>query len=129
MSAEYQTLKKKIFEAARNCATQGPGYAQQRPVLDEVASEFGGGMYTMLDLDKQQAVLTCWYDLFHEDTFSWVWQMDVFVSWRDITYESVRSAGGGGIGKVSVAPATNGPNKGLLFAVKVFDPRSLEKQG
>jgi eukaryotic-like serine/threonine-protein kinase len=54
--------------------------------------------------------------------------MDVFVSWRDITYESVRSAGDGGIGEVYVALATNGPNKGLLFAVKVFAPRSREKQ-
>jgi serine/threonine protein kinase len=55
--------------------------------------------------------------------------MDVFVSWRDITYEPVRSAGGGGIGEVSVALATNGPNKGVLFAVKVFSPDSREKEG
>lgn len=53
--------------------------------------------------------------------------MDVFVSWRDITYEPVRSAGVGGIGKVSVALATNGPNKGVLFAVKAFSPDSREK--
>lgn len=53
--------------------------------------------------------------------------MDVFVSWRDITYEPVRSAGDGGIGTVSVALATNGPNKGVLFAVKAFSPDSSEK--
>ncbi|MGO9111111.1 MAG: protein kinase domain-containing protein [Thermoguttaceae bacterium] len=53
--------------------------------------------------------------------------MDVFVSWRDITYEAVRNAGTGGIGKVSFALATNGPNKGVLFAVKVFSPDSPEK--
>src|SRR5258708_4595631 len=55
-------------------------------------------------------------------------KMDVFVSWRDITYEPVRSAGAGGIGKVSVALATTGPNKGVLFAVKTFSPDSREKQ-
>ena len=54
--------------------------------------------------------------------------MDVFVSWRDITYEAVRNAGTGGIGKVSFALATNGPNKGVLFAVKVFSPDSREKE-
>lgn len=54
--------------------------------------------------------------------------MDVFVSWRDITYERVGKAGVGGIGKVSVALATNGPNKGVLFAVKTFSPNSPEKE-
>ena len=54
--------------------------------------------------------------------------MDVFVSWRDITYEAIGNAGAGGIGKVSFALATNGPNKGVLFAVKVFSPDSPEKE-
>jgi serine/threonine protein kinase len=54
--------------------------------------------------------------------------MDVFVSWRDITYASVRSAGTGGIGKVSVTLATTGPHKGILFAVKSFSPDSREKE-
>jgi eukaryotic-like serine/threonine-protein kinase len=54
--------------------------------------------------------------------------MDVLVSWRDITYEPVGRAGVGGIGKVSVALATTGPNKGVLFAVKVFSPNSREKE-
>jgi hypothetical protein len=53
--------------------------------------------------------------------------MDVFVSWRDITYEPVRKAGAGGIGKVFVALATTGPNKGALFAVKIFTPDSRKK--
>ena len=44
------------------------------------------------------------------------------------TYEAVRDAGAGGIGNVSVALATNGPNKGVLFAVKVFSPDSSEKE-
>ena len=73
---EYETLKQKVLEAARNCAMRGPGYAQQRPVLDEVASEFGGGMSSTLDLDKQQAILTCWHDLFREGTVSWGYDLD-----------------------------------------------------
>jgi serine/threonine-protein kinase len=52
----------------------------------------------------------------------------VFVSWRDITYEQLGNAGGGGIGRVSVALATTGPRKGVLFAVKVFTPDSEEKK-
>jgi serine/threonine-protein kinase len=54
--------------------------------------------------------------------------MEAFVSWRDITYEPVDSAGTGGIGKVSVAIATTGPSKGIMFAIKVFSPDSREKQ-
>jgi serine/threonine protein kinase len=54
--------------------------------------------------------------------------MDAFFSWRDITYQQVAVAGDGGIGKVYVALAKNGPNKGVLFAVKVFSPRSIEKE-
>ena len=76
MSIEYETLKQKVLEAARNCAVRGPGYAQQRPVLDEVASEFGGGMYARLDLEIQQAILTCWHDLFREGALSWGYDLD-----------------------------------------------------
>src|SRR5271163_5088946 len=53
--------------------------------------------------------------------------MEVFVSWLDITYEPIFNVGAGGIGKVSSALATNGPHKGVLFAVKVFSPESREK--
>jgi serine/threonine protein kinase len=52
----------------------------------------------------------------------------VFVSWRDVTYEKMDSAGQGGIGKVSVVLATSGIRKGVLFAVKVFSPDSPVKE-
>ncbi len=52
----------------------------------------------------------------------------MFVSWRDVTYEAVGSAGQGGIGKVSVVLATSGPRKGVLFAVKQFSPDSHAKE-
>jgi hypothetical protein len=76
MSIDYDQLKKKVLEAARQCATRGPGYSQQRTVLDEVASATGGDMYTRLDLDLQQAILTCWHDLFLEGTLSWGYDLD-----------------------------------------------------
>jgi hypothetical protein len=76
MSIEYEALKQKVLEATGTCAKRGPGYAQQRPVLDEVASEFGGSMYTTLHLDIQQAILTCWHDLFREGTLSWGYDLD-----------------------------------------------------
>jgi len=76
MSIEYETLKQEVLAAAKNCALQGPGYAQQRPVLDEVASKFGGAMYARLDLNMQQAILTCWHDLFREGALSWGYDLD-----------------------------------------------------
>jgi hypothetical protein len=75
MEIEYETLKQKVFQAARSCAMRGPGYAQQGPVLDEVASDFGG-MYARLDLEAQQAILTCWHDLFREGSLSWGYDLD-----------------------------------------------------
>src|SRR5436190_18044768 len=61
MVIDYVALKQKVLDAARDCARQGPGYAQQRPVLDAVAGAAGGNMWTRLDLDLQQAILTCWH--------------------------------------------------------------------
>jgi serine/threonine protein kinase len=52
----------------------------------------------------------------------------VFVSWRDVTYSHIGAAGSGGIGAVSKALATSGPNKGITFAVKVFTPDTKEKE-
>ena len=76
MSDDYEELKQKVLEAARECAKRGPGYSQQRPVFDKVASAAGGNMYTRLDLEVQQAILTCWHDLFREGTLSWGYDLD-----------------------------------------------------
>jgi hypothetical protein len=76
MSLDYETLKQKVLEAAQQYASRGPGYSQQRPVLDEVASRTGGNMYTRLDLGLQQAILTCWHDLFREGIPSWGYDLD-----------------------------------------------------
>jgi hypothetical protein len=76
MSIDYAALKKKVVDAARKCASLGVPYSQQRPVLDEVANAAGGSMYATLDLDLQQAILTCWHDLFREGTLSWGYDLD-----------------------------------------------------
>jgi hypothetical protein len=76
MAFDIVNLKQKLLEAARDCATRGAGYSQQRPVLDAVACEFGGNMWTKLDLVLQQAILTCWHDLFLDGTLSWGYDLD-----------------------------------------------------
>ena len=76
MSIDYETLKTMVLEKAKECVSRGRGYSQQKAVLDDVASEFGGNMHTSLDFDLQQAILTCWYDLFREGTLSWGLNLD-----------------------------------------------------
>ena len=76
MPIVHMDLNNQVFEAAKQCARRGPGYSQQRPVLDTVASAAGGNMSTKLDLDLQQAVLTCWHDLFREGILSWGYDLD-----------------------------------------------------
>ena len=76
MVIDYAELKQKVFEAAKECARRGPGYSQQRPVFDAVAGAAGANMWTRLDLDLQQAILTCWHDLFREGSLSWGYDLD-----------------------------------------------------
>lgn len=76
MSIDKTALKKQVLEAAEKCAKRGPGYSQQRPVFDEVAAAHGGTMGRRLDLDFQQAILTCWHDLFQEGALSWGYDLD-----------------------------------------------------
>jgi hypothetical protein len=76
MVLDYVALKQKVLEAAQECARQGPGYSQQRPVLDAVAGAAGGNMWTRIDLGMQQAILTCWHDLFREGVLSWGYDLD-----------------------------------------------------
>lgn len=76
MPIAYASLKQQVLDAARQCARRGLGYSQQRPVLDEVAGMVAGNTYTRLDLDRQQAILTCWHDLFREGILSWGYDLD-----------------------------------------------------
>lgn len=76
MSIDYGTVKSKVLAAATKCVGLGRGYSQEKAVLDEVANGFGGNMHTRLDVDLQQAILTCWHDLFREGTLSWGLDLD-----------------------------------------------------
>ncbi len=76
MVIDYAALKQTVLESAKDCARRGPGYAQQRPVLDAVAGTPGGNMWTKLDLTYQQAILTCWHDLFLDGILSWGYDLD-----------------------------------------------------
>ncbi len=76
MLIEDSALKRQLLEVAKQYARLGPGYSQQRPVLDEVASANGGNMKVRLDLGLQQAILTCWQELFREGQLSWGYDLD-----------------------------------------------------
>ncbi|MBL8794737.1 MAG: hypothetical protein JNM56_12590 [Planctomycetia bacterium] len=69
-------LREEVLETARRCAQRGPGYSQQRAVLDEVAEKHRKGPYTTLDVHLQQAILTCWHDLFLDRELSWGYDLD-----------------------------------------------------
>ena len=76
MSIEYGTLKSKVLAAATECVRRGGMNSQEKCVLDDIKSEFGGNMHTRLDLDLQRAILTCWHDLFREGTLCWGHDLD-----------------------------------------------------
>jgi len=72
----YEELRQRVINAARDCARKGPGYSQQRPVFDKVATELGEGMDSRISLELQQEILTCWHDLFREGELSWGYDLD-----------------------------------------------------
>jgi hypothetical protein len=72
----YQELRKKMLEAAKRCAARGPGYATQRIVLDEARSWFGDYYNLPPDLTTEQAILTCWHDLFRDGELAWGHNLD-----------------------------------------------------
>ena len=76
MSIELQALEEIVRTAAMKCAGQGRGYSQERAVLMGVAAQFGGNMHTQLDIRLQEAILTCWHDLFRAGVLSWGVDLD-----------------------------------------------------
>src|SRR5207237_375847 len=76
MSINHKALKERILEAARQCASQGDGYSQQKAVLEHVAEAEGSNQNTRLNLKLQQAILTCWHDLFRDGSLSWGYDLD-----------------------------------------------------
>ena len=76
MSMDYETLKQKVLDASKECVARGRGYSQEKSVLDEVESKFDGKMHRPLEDDLQEAIITCWHDLFREGTLCWGLNLD-----------------------------------------------------
>lgn len=72
-SLRYQHLLELVFTVAKEMARKGPGWAQQRAVLGEVANRVREGTR---DERIQQRILTCWHDLFREGRLSWGHDID-----------------------------------------------------
>jgi hypothetical protein len=70
---EYTELLRRVFEVARQQVEKGPGWAQQRAVLEEVANQIPGAR---MDDHIQQRILTCWHDLFRLGRLSWGFNID-----------------------------------------------------
>jgi hypothetical protein len=68
----YSELKKLVYTTAVSVASRGPGWAQERPLLQEVSQKLPNGS----DLRTQQSILTCWHDLFREGKLSWGYNLD-----------------------------------------------------
>ena len=72
----YQELQGEVLDAAKRCAKRGAGYAQQSAVLEDVAEKYRNHSFTPIDIQTQQAILTCWHDLFREGYLSWGYDLD-----------------------------------------------------
>ncbi len=70
---EYARLLGLVFDVATQLLERGPGWAQQRAVLEEVASQVPGAR---TDQRIQQSILTCWHDLFRLGQLSWGYNID-----------------------------------------------------
>ena len=53
---QYDAIKKTLLSIIEEFRPRGPGYSQEKPVLDEAG---------------QQQLLTCWHDLFREGVLCW----------------------------------------------------------
>jgi hypothetical protein len=68
----YSELKEVVYSTAVDIASQGAGWAQERPLLNAVREKVPNGS----DLKVEQSILTCWHDLFREGKLSWGYNLD-----------------------------------------------------
>lgn len=76
---DAKVIKETILAIARDFSERGPGWAQESVVLLEAAQrlKIGGEMASHQGtVADQQAVLTCWHDLFREGVLSWGYNLD-----------------------------------------------------
>ena len=70
---ESSQMSDLLYEVAKQQWDKGPGYAQQRVVLEEVADKVPNARR---DERLQQRILTCWHDLFRNGKLSWGLNID-----------------------------------------------------
>jgi hypothetical protein len=67
----YSEIQRLVFDTALELSSRGPGWAQERTVLNEVRNQIDRA-----DDQTQQLVLTCWHDLFRTGRLSWGYNLD-----------------------------------------------------
>lgn len=70
----HDAIEKVILDVANAFSKRGPGWAQEGSVLREVHDRLNPSRPT--DLKLQQAILTCWHDLFRTGQLSWGFDLD-----------------------------------------------------
>ncbi|MGA2442162.1 MAG: hypothetical protein ABSH08_14500 [Tepidisphaeraceae bacterium] len=65
-------IQETLLEVAKQCANQGPGFAQESVVLREAA----GRLNISRDLSAQQRLLNAWHDLFRIGKLYWGYDID-----------------------------------------------------
>lgn len=73
---QYEELREMVYKAAVDSAKRGAGYAQERVVLEEIMQRLSNEHFNPLAFRLQQAILTCWHDLFREGRLSWGHDLD-----------------------------------------------------
>ena len=65
-------LREKLLGIVEELIAKGPGYAQESVVLREAAER----LQITGNLQREQALLTCWHNLFREGILSWGYDVD-----------------------------------------------------
>ena len=69
---EREQIKEILLAVAKDCASRGPGFAQEAVVLREAADR----LKTSRDLDAQQLLLEEWHNLFRDRKLYWGYDID-----------------------------------------------------
>ena len=77
MSIEYKTFEAKGIRGRQELCHAGPRLcAATGRCWTRLRATSAAACIERLDLDIQQAILTCWHDLFREGTLSWGYDLD-----------------------------------------------------
>jgi hypothetical protein len=65
-------IEKALLDVAQDCASRGPGFAQEPVVLRETAER----LKITNSLTEQQRLLNVWHDLFRKGNLVWGYNID-----------------------------------------------------